>query len=404
MTADLPYETQYYGVTLRYRGMKNIALLIFTFISYLFLASCDHRDDPTPDIAGTPVSRTVLVYMVANNSLSPNVYSDIAEMQEAADNGALDKKGRLLVFLSSASSQQLLEIRKNESPKVLHSFDDVEGVRPSPLDTTFMRSVFDKMRESSPSEKYGLVLWSHGTGWMDESTASRSTMLYSFGADKVNSVTEKMTVRSLSRALNGQGFEWIYFDCCHMMTVEVLYELRDCARYFVGSTTELPSDGMPYQQNIPCFFEEESNLTQAAENTYKYYARYSMPCSMTVVDGELLPELADATRDIFAAQPTLPDDYYGIQLMRREVSIICTIYDMPDYIKALSPAPDALERWEAVYDQAIMYYACTPTVFGLKMDGTYGIGSHILYSWSDPTQFNYNLTSWYKDVIAPESN
>lgn len=384
--------------------MKNIALLIIIFISSLFFASCILSDEPKPDEPVTIVPRTVLVYMVANNSLAGNVYSDIAEMQKAADNGTFDKKGRLLVFLSSASSQQLVEIRKDQSPKVLHTFDPEDGLRPSPLDTTFMRSVFDKMRFFSPSDQYGLVLWSHGTGWMDESTASRSSMLYSFGADKVNSVTEKMTVRSLSRALDGQGFEWIYFDCCHMMTVEVLYELRNCARYFVGSTTELPSDGMPYELNLPCFFEEESNLIQAAENTYDSYASHGMPCSMTVVDGSMLADLADATRDIFAVKPVLADDYAGRQLMRREISNICTIYDMPDYIKALKPASEALERWETIYDRAIMYYACTPTVFGLNMADTYGIGSHILFSWSDPTMFNYHLTSWYKDVIAPDMN
>lgn len=34
--------------------------------------------------------------------------------------------------------------------------------------------------------------------------------------------------------------KFILFDSCNMQSVEVAYELRDCAEYFIGSPTEIP--------------------------------------------------------------------------------------------------------------------------------------------------------------------
>ena len=90
-----------------------------------------------------------------------------------------------------------------------------------------------------------------------------------FGFDK----GQKMNLTTLARTLQGQNFGFVYFDCCYMGSVEVAYELRHA----------MPSNGMPYNRNIRCFFAPEADLLTAARNTFELYdgefgATAPVPC------------------------------------------------------------------------------------------------------------------------------
>ena len=75
-----------------------------------------------------------------------------------------------------------------------------------------------------------------------------------------------MNVTTLARVLEDENFSFIYFDCCFMMSVETLYEMRNTAPVIAGSVTELPVDGMPYHLNLSSFFRQGSaDLIQAAK-------------------------------------------------------------------------------------------------------------------------------------------
>lgn len=358
------------------------------------LAACGDKNDE-PDPTGNIEPRTVLVYMVANNNLAANALADIHEMEIAADNGALGSHGRLLLFKNAASGNSLVEIVKGAQPIVLKTYPpSTEG---EAVTVEMMREVFADMKNLAPAHDYGLVLWSHGTGWMDDDRA-RSPQLRSFGDDGGGSKGYKMKVTSLREALDGQGFEWIYFDCCHMGTVEVLYELRDCARVFAASPTELPGDGMRYDHNLPVFFAKEVDLAKAAANTFDYYNKYGPYCTMTVVESARLDDLARATRRVMEEAQPLADDYEGIKFMRRQVSPVCTIFDMKDYIAALGASAPVYEAWERAYDNAITYSAATPTVFNLDMTNYSGLGCNIMFNPIDSALYGYNTYQWYDDV------
>jgi hypothetical protein len=87
---------------------KNI---LMTFIILLF-ASCNREDDPPVVITAT---RTVIVYMAADNDLSADAFSDIEEMKE----GFEETGTNLVVFIDPAGeSPYLLEIARNAETKV----------------------------------------------------------------------------------------------------------------------------------------------------------------------------------------------------------------------------------------------------------------------------------------------
>ena len=46
-------------------------------------------------------------------------------------------------------------------------------------------------------------------------------------------------------------FDFIMFDACFMMSVEVAYEVRNYTDYYIGSPTENPGPGAPYDKVVP---------------------------------------------------------------------------------------------------------------------------------------------------------
>ena len=365
--------------------LRLMAIMATAFVAL----SCSDNNGREPV---EPISRTVLVYMAADNNLSYDSQRDLHEMAIAVDEGALDRGGHLIVMQATERGQKLLEVVKGKNPVTLVEYTDTGSV----LTPEFMKGVFSDMRSVAPAESYGLVLWSHATGWMDETSVLPWPSPRSFGLD----VKQRMSLAALHDALSGQGFEWIYFDCCHMGTVEVFYELRDCASVFVASPTELPAEGMRYDINVHHFFNPSgADLVSAAKATYAEHSENSF-CSMTVVDASRLDYLATATRRVVEESAGLPSDYRGIPFMRRQISPICTIYDMADYITNLSPSAPVLASWRRAYDAAILYSVATPNCLGLDLTAYSGLGSNILFNEDDADLFGYKRYAWWKDVMS----
>lgn len=145
----------------------------------LGLTACKKNDDPTPGPNDTK-RRTVLTYMVADNNLYSFAERDINEM-EAGWSARFD--GRLVVFLYPVAETsgyaprrtdydedpRLLLIERDErtdviSSRVLKRYDRTMD----PTDPATMRRVIDEVMQLAPAGDYGLVLWSHGSGWLTQ--------------------------------------------------------------------------------------------------------------------------------------------------------------------------------------------------------------------------------------------
>lgn len=389
--------------------MKNRVfnyLAILCGILVFALSSCSKNDEPDP--VAEPKC-TVLVYMIADNSLgsySANVDSrNLKQMQEAVAAGALNG-GRLLVYYDPYEADvepKLLEITPKET-LTLKTYS--EGG--SSVDADFMRGVLDDAASIAPAPKNWLVLWSHGTGWV-ESSDSRSigsqASTTSFGQD-IHPVRTEMKVTSLASALGKGNYDVIYFDCCFMGCVEVMYELRHAAKEIVASATELPIEGMPYNVNIPAMFADNATAQKVAENTLAYYKSgeaSNNSCTIAVVKTSGLEALADATRAIMRTG-VLPSESYcsydAVPFYRRNGAKSYT-YDFGDYINNLEVDNKGLiDTWNNAYKKAVTYYGSTPVSYGLDMSKFTGIGTYIVRTKSDVSLLGYANQGWYKDVVS----
>lgn len=363
------------------------------------LASCT-SDEPAP--VPVKAGRTVLVYMAADNNLGSTGFdrADITEMREAADNGRLGN-GRLLVYHSSYSKAPvLMEIRRGGIDTLVRY---ERGVTASSRER--MTEVIGQTRRLAPAESYGLVLWGHGTGWIEDGIAdTRSGASYSYGPER----GKAMNITTLADILEQQRiFDYVYFDCCYMASVETVYQLRNATDYVVGSATELLTTGMPYQLNVPLLVRgDESALVEAARNTFELYDGYSgvnRTCTMSVIRTAGLDRLAEASRALFdTTGGRLPEGYEPQRFMDTTVAG-CYYFDFLDYATALAGAvPEAeaqADRLREAFGETVIYAAATPRLWNVvELDRHNGLSTFIARDASDFQTGGYIRLDWYGDV------
>lgn len=387
---------------------KFFSYIVIAICSIAAFSSCGSSDEPAPPVSKT-AHRTVLVYMLADNNLGTvNMYdsADLLEMDDGVRNGALNG-GHLIVYhnrphTNDNNPPQLLEITP-EGTKVLKTYSDnlysVEAER--------MKQVLADMKSLAPADEYGLVLWGHATAWMTEN-GDIDQRPRSYGSDR----DKWMSLSSLGNVLSAERFAFIYFDCCLMGTVEVAYELREATPLIAGSPTELEGEGQPYQLNIPEFFKKgQADVIQAAKNTYEYLKvnGYKRAVQMTVIKTAALPELAAASREIFANLSEYHPQLNSVQSLSQSFDwgkplyrTTCPVYDMEDYMKCISAGePELLADWQSALNDCILYKATTERDYtGINIRTYCGLGSFIIKKPEDINYRGYTLTKWWADVVS----
>ncbi len=371
--------------------------------SAAMLQSC-HNDEPTPPQPEEPAkaSRTMLVYMVATNNLGTGGFddSDLREMTTAAEAGDLGD-GRLVVYHASSKGVVLKEITA-AGADTLKVYDNEQ------VSVTIdrMREVINDTKEYAPAKDYGLVLWSHASGWLQDGIEEESVQLRSFGQDgSVNS--KKMNISSLAEATKDAGLSFIYFDCCYMGTIEVAYEMRHSASYMVLSPAEIPANGMPYDKNIKYLLntemELEEALVKAATSTYNTYndvfVKGDCPNTMAVIRTDGLEQLASATREIYEQAETTRDN--NVDYQKYSVRYPSYYIDFGQYVESLCNDTGLLGQWHSAMESTVRYAAASPWIWNTYPVEHYsGLSTFILEIESFTTFKDYDTLQWYKDVAS----
>lgn len=367
----------------------------------LMLAACG-GDEPKPvqpaEPEADPVSRTVLVYMVADNSLGGWGLDreDIDEMTTAVRANGLNG-GRLLVYWASKKSGEsypprLLEITP-EGEKVLKTYDTDGGV--SSLDHSRIREVMADMKKLARAAGYGLVLWSHSNGWLGPSHPN-DDRYRAFGEDG----NVHITIPSLAKALEDERFEFVYFDCCSMGNIETLYELRHLAPVMVASPTELGVEGMPYDKNVPCFFVKTPNLELAARNTFESYDAQGAECQIAVYDMTQIDTFARDSREVLSHITRYPSTA-GLQPFINGQK--CYSYDMEDYFNTITSGMTdcGMEAWRYSLGNFVTYHAATDwAIDQLRINVFNGLGCFVPNSAADLEYRQYKDLAWWRDVVS----
>ena len=372
--------------------MKLIKYLLASFVLLFSAASCDPVSQDPPEF--TQQQKTLLVYMVANNNLSSFSTSNINAMLE----GYLPANDNLLVYLHSTSeSPKLLRLYKDNSGKAVkdtvYRFPERNSAAPKSL-----TSALSVCKTMYPAEEYGLILWSHGTGWLPDQYYNTTR---SFGRDGTN----EMDIMDLAKALPCK-LDYIVFDACLMGGIEVAYELKDSVDYIIASPTEILSNGFPYNKIMEHIFKSSTRLEAVANeyfNHYNYMSGSSRSATIALIKTSELEKVAMEAKEIFSQYGhngnfgnTLVDTT-SIQKYYRGTKH--WFYDFAGLMEQL--AGENAAPLKSALESAVLYKASTPNFLELPIrpNKFSGLSTYIPSPTADPELLEYyTKLRWNQDT------
>jgi hypothetical protein len=337
------------------------------------LTACSSDDSTGNDRPATMTEgRTVLIYMAAENSLSPHVANSLEQIK--AGSRLIGSGNTLLVYVDRSEPKELPWLARIRDGVVTDSVSlsdmGISQQNEYASDPQLMESVLKYAFSHHPAKHdYGLVLWGHSTGWLVDPDTIAYKRAYGVdnGHNDRSDVGKWVNLPTLARVLGKQPhLKFIFADCCNFMCLESLYELRTVTDYIIGSPAEIPGVGAPYQQVVPAMFGASDDFCR--DVAANYYARpvNGRTLPMTVVQTSALPELAQATRRVlttignrlagsYADLTGLIHYYNSGAVFSPDYNIF---YDAGDFIAKHAPASD-YQSWQQALSRAVVckFYA-----------------------------------------------
>lgn len=227
-------------------------------------------------------SWTVMVYMAGDNGrifetahgriklmaeMTSAGYHDLMEMSSVGST----RQVAVTCLFDSLEGSFIIEVRRGQglSDSIVKPLREVNTGDPATLSAFIVRSMQDY-----PAEHYMLVLWNHGTGWLDvdhyaavrswrepmerqrplfrttlralvDSEPTRPIAYDDASMDFLDSADLRMAF-SDAQARTGRRLDVVGMDACLMAMIEGARELAPFADYFVASQEVEPMSGWPY--------------------------------------------------------------------------------------------------------------------------------------------------------------
>ncbi len=425
--------------------------LIPLVMAFVFFVGCSSDDgDKNKDSARH--RRTVIVYMCAQNSLGVARAAEADSVEIAAGTLRLPTtRDNLLLYLDDARKPRLYRYYRATNgrafvQKVKEYQTDMNSADPATL-----TEVLTTVKNLYPSESYGLVMWSHGMGWLpqlgrpSEAGSKPLRLPQAIGIDvgpdgnmekdldAKGYMGQQMETADMGRAIVESGLhpDFVFFDACLMQCIEVAYDLREATDYVVGSPATTSAYGAFYRDQMARgFFNVPTNdqTIRSIVDTYYYdvmendttkelYTEYQ-GCVLSVVKTSELEQLAYATAQCIAEASAHPkagdlssvmDGYIDFKSMRYP-----DMFDMSTALyHLLSEA--RYKEWLQAMNRCIVYRRATP-VYYAGSNGTFFLGGETDMDHycgvamffpqdkynprTDITDFKgaYKKTSWYRDA------
>lgn len=379
-------------------------------VALLFVAtacSSDETPDPSSPAEEMADDHALILYMQGDNGLEEfmdqNLQKVLAGFYKVAD------LGHIVVFYDRGNYMRLTELYMDDGmakQRVIREYNTSQ----SSVDPDFMAETFDLIYSEVPAKSYGLILSSHGGGWVPsdiydlylyhdwnaEPTSKRRPLFYAQDG------SDCMELPDLSRALSARKFDYILFDACFMASAEGLYDLRGNADYIIASSAEVLGDGFPYEEIVPLLFRADHGLKETCEAYMELYEGRSGTISL--VDCAQLEALADAMKDV-VAHANREVDAEAVQ--GYESFPVHLYYDLEQYAEQLTSDEAVLADFRQALHAAVPYTGHTPTFFSsayreqtIDLPRSCGLTCHIEREEFPATHAAFLQTAWAKRVLG----
>ena len=435
------------------RYIQNLA--IYLLVGIMLLTTSCHKsggDDPV----ATP--QTLIVYL-AGTSLGWAFNYNVKNIEEAlkediqGDSRVVvvwqnfekpsEKKGEKPEYEFKSNKSQAIELvydqkRDTVVRKTIATYD-----LPQTMDSETLGGIFQDVMQKAPASAYGLIVGAHGWGWVPQDDFSEIVseaktrmsqpvslprhLLTRFVGDPppskgapTSNGANRFDISTLSNALSSTGktFEYILFDACFMANVESAYDLRNNAKYIIGSACEIMGEGFPYADAIPYLLKNggRSYDLQAAVNSFHQYYKEksqwnertnsapkdewngkSYAGTISLINCSQLDALALAMKEV---NNSLKSEYNREDIQSYEGGDNHLFFDLGDYVDKVCNDESAKSLLNGQLQRTISTkYAVDFFWSTFIHSGYYPITSYSGLNTSAPSVLcrnSYQQTAWYK--------
>ncbi|MFT0500506.1 clostripain-related cysteine peptidase [Bacteroides thetaiotaomicron] len=391
-----------------FRPCKQLFLSGMCLLLSVFTGCSNDKEDLPP----APVSYTALIYMIADNSMDSDVDYSISQLKAGARHSA----GTAVVYVDRLNeAPRLFKITQAGEEVPLKSYAEDNSAN---IET--LVEVIEETKKLVPSEKFGLVLWSHSMGWLPNGYSSGLRMTRGkaeqdfprtryigpdFHSGDVPTSDNMIEVDELAESLPDHVAEYIWFDVCLMGCVEGLYAVRNKCNYLIASPTEVLAEadydasGIPYAKVLPYMFGGAEELKQACRAYYNHYngMKYDVlrSATITLVDAKQLDGLYDVVHGILGGHLSEVEsmDTSGLQAYHTK-DVPGVFFDLKDMVNRLKSTDDAI--LEAQLEKTVVYTEATVSFKNVAIDRNRYCGLSVyvpLRKWEKNAEYKYYFES-----------
>ena len=382
---------------------------------------------PRGEIPDESFNKVFLMVSGGHNDISSYISTDQRDMERGWLPGATPEDKDVLVFLSrlpvnSVSNTEvpvLYRMYKLEDGTVrrdtLHRWGEEDRLFGS---NEVLHAALDMVHRRFPSKSYGMVVSSHGTGWMPvryfyyNRPADVQTQVApgkkSIGQDDDGDVTVEMSLPDFVAAIPYK-LDYLLIDCCLCGGVEVAWGLRGKADLVGFSQTEILADGFDYAKIAERLLA--GAVPDAEAVCRDYFAQYDRPngsATISLVDTREMDDLASVCATLFekyrTALAALDGDvetdwdspnygYYKVQGYFRYDRHY--FYDLEDILVKAGITEAEHEQLTAALDRCVVYKAHTNWFMS-----AFPIRIHSGFSMYLPSMGTEYLDNYYKSHIS----
>lgn len=261
------------------------------------------------NVQAAPISEwSYFVFINGFNNLDPFGEMNINSMEEVGSTDKVKVVVQHASIKSKSIKRYLITKDKNTrsiSSPVLETLDADMGDY-----KTLVEFVAWGMKQF-PAKKYAVVLWNHGSGVRMKSGLYPQDI--SFDDLSGNAITTKQMGLAMQdiAAIAGDKIELYNSDACLMGMVEIAAEIKDSAKYFVGSQDLEPGEGQNYRGFLSALVADPemngAELGKAIVHSYMDFYPATAQLTMSVLDLSKLDEVMLQAKYAVNKIKTIPD-------------------------------------------------------------------------------------------------
>jgi hypothetical protein len=376
--------------------------------------------------------RNILFYLGGDNDLLSETYQKINQVRA----GWNPAKGEMIIYADQKNKGAfLLRVNEMKDTDGYYGLDTIAVYETeNSANAGTLNRVINKMVQDYPADSYGMIFFSHASGWLPEGTLSRPRSLV---IDDGEGVRHEMEYDDFAGAIPDKQFDFIVFEACLMADVMSVYELRNKTGYVLASSAEIVSPGFGgsneltteiYKKEIMRLYDTKNDVKSAvsgfAQSYYDHIATIpedNVFCSATLslINMDEMEALASMTKVVLQgknmAEATLNID--AVQRFDRPKKLIkngCTNSRYFDFAHAVGQIASVADYgyFNEQLNKTVIWKAATKRFLlgnynGLphfdRYDGFFiehhsGLTTYIIQDVYPYLNSVFEASSWYKAV------